>query len=395
MTTRSASPCLVSGGGRDGGAGPFHRPAGVGVEVGDVELAHRGGVVVPAHALRIDRRQARHDGVRVGAVATTSPRCHTASTSPAASSTASSAVRFAWMSERTATRMVAEGIAAAPAQASGRSGPLSRGAFARARAFPVRRRSREPVRRRGALADDHQAVASSPGTTPAGPPAGRHRAGRRSRAPRRARRPAARASRRPAARRARPAASRAPRAPASAATARATTTGHRSRSRGSAARVSARSAATATRVAQAGAPPRWCAGTPPSCRSTRRGARPAGSAAASGRPGKPPPTRGPATAARRDAEAAARRRGCRATWSVAAATGSRMAVRLMAWFHASNSRTCPSMTSRAPAGRSIPSVARPARARRRTPREGDRCPGRASGAVLAGVPTAPLLWSCR
>ena len=169
------------------------------------------------------------------------------------------------------------------------------------------------------------------------PPAGRPRA-----------RVVARTSRRRATRRRASSGNASSTSSASGATARATTAGQRSRWRGSAASVLGPDRARPRRV---GASPvaattvaRNVAFLPTDSTSS---ARAAGSAAASGMPGKPPPL--PRST---NASDAPRRRSTRTRGQavddvrrIAIATGSRIAVRLIAAFQARRSRTWPSIAA--------------------------------------------------
>ena len=125
---------------------------------------------------------------------------------------------------------------------------------------------------------------------------------------------------------------------------------------------SARIGADVDPVARGRSPRRRSRGTAPSCRSTRRAApAPAGSAAAIGQ------AREAAAAAdvdeRPDAAAGAARaprQGCRRRGRGRSRRDRGSAVRLIAAFQASSSRTWPSMASRAPATRSRSRARRPA-----------------------------------
>ena len=129
--------------------------------------------------------------------------------------------------------------------------------------------------------------------------------------------------------------------------------------RGSAASASARAATAATRRSSPTASTRRRRGTGPSCRPSRRGAP--------GRPAGPPPAAGPGSRrrcrgrrtgrCRAGAEHGERRPGCRRRGGWRSRPGSRMAVRLIAAFQASSSRTWPSIAARASGDRaSTPSA---------------------------------------
>ena len=225
------------------------------------------------------------------------PRCQTASTSPRAARTASSAGRLAWMSERTAIRIAAERSAASPRARAGSPGAVAAGATRGAAAVRSRlttggasappaagaRRARATV-----LADHDQHVVLAGRRAPRArspPRASRRRARRR---PARRIRSSSRSARFQATRT--PPGTRSGNASstssASGATARTVTAGQRSRWRRSAASDSARTAATADPVGDAGRRDGDLAGRPPSWRSNSTSrARSAGRARASGSPG--------------------------------------------------------------------------------------------------------------
>ena len=137
-------------------------------------------------------------------------------------------------------------------------------------------------------------------------------------------------------------------------------------------------------------------GTGPSWRPTRRASRRAnGSVAASGRPGKPPPL--PEVDESRRCPARRRtRRPVRlsTTWRIAISAGSRIAVRLIAAFQASSSRTWPSIVRRASSDSDSPIAARPAsRARSYSAGRGGRLSTRV-GSGSGGRSRHPSCRSC-